>query len=235
MNIKEFKEALKGLNIDLNEVEELQLEKYYEFLIKTNEHVNLTRITNKEEVYLKHFYDSLTLVKAYDFTKDIKVCDVGTGAGFPGVVLKIIFPNIHLTLVDALEKRVKFLTELLKILNINDVEIIHARIEEYASLNREKFDVVTCRAVAKLNVLTEICLPLVKVDGYFIPMKAELNEELDESLNVIKLLNAKIVDRLVFNLPKENAVRTLIKIQKIGKCSVKYPRKYAEIKKKPLS
>ena len=156
----------------------------------------------------------------------------GTGAGFPGMVLKIMYPELNITLVDSLNKRIEFLKIVIKELGLNKIEAIHARAEEYAIKNREKFDIVTARAVASLNVLLEYSIPLVKVGGHFIAMKGKMEEE--DFSNGLKLLSSKIelVDNFV--LPVENSVRTLIKVKKEAKTSSKYPRKFAEIKKKPL-
>ena len=234
MNSNEFIEELNKLGINITEEKLNLLEKYYNLLIEWNEKINLTAITDKEEVYLKHFYDSLTLIKAYDLTKEIKICDVGTGAGFPGIVLKIVFDNLDITLVDALNKRIIFLNEVIKELNLKNIVAIHARAEDFAKQNIEKFDIVTSRAVAKLNVLNELCIPMLKINGYFIPMKANIEEELENSKNSIKELNTKLEDVISFNLPKENSNRNIVKIKKLGKTKEKYPRKFDKITKNPL-
>ncbi len=234
MKINEFIEELNKLGITITEEKLNLLEKYYNLLIEWNEKINLTAITDKEEVYLKHFYDSLTLIKAHDLTKEISLCDVGTGAGFPGIVLKIVFDNLDITLVDALNKRIIFLNEVIKELNLKNIVAIHARAEDFAKENIEKFDIVTSRAVAKLNVLNELCIPMLKIDGYFIPMKANIEEELENSKNSIKELNSKLEDVISFNLPKENSNRNIVKIKKTGKTKEKYPRKFDKITKNPL-
>ncbi len=227
-----FISEVKRLNIDLTEEMLQQLEKYYELLVEWNEKINLTAITDKNDVYLKHFYDSLTLCKIIDLNDVDSLCDIGTGAGFPGIVLKICFPHLKLTLVDALNKRINFLKLVCDDLGLSDVECIHARAEEYALKNRDLFDVVTARAVAPLNILLEYSIPLVKKNKYFIALKG--NEEVSESKNALKVLNCKVVDENKFLLPLENSNRTIIKIQKLGNISGKYPRRFAEIKKKPL-
>ena len=234
MNKEEFIEEVNKLGIEVTEEKINKLDKYYELLIEWNEKINLTAITKKEDVYLKHFYDSLTLYKAYDLTKNIKVLDVGTGAGFPGIVLKIFFDNIDITLVDALSKRINFLNEVIKELNLKNIYALHSRIEDFAKTNREKYDLVTCRAVAKLRILNEFCLPLVRVNGYFIPMKATLNEELNESKNSLKLLNSELENIINFSLPIENSTRNLVVIKKQKISGNKYPRRYDIILKKPL-
>lgn len=232
MNLNMFLEELKKLNLEPTELQLNQLHKYFELLVEYNKVMNLTGITEEEDVYLKHFYDSITLVRTVDLSSVNSLCDIGTGAGFPGMVLKIMYPELNVTLVDSLNKRIEFLKIVIKELGLNKIEAIHARAEEYANDNREKFDIVTARAVASLNVLLEYSIPLVKVDGYFIAMKGKMEEE--DSSNALKLLSSKIdfVDN--FLLPIENSTRTLIKIKKEVKTSKKYPRKFAEIKKKPL-
>ena len=214
----------------INEVEKLGIKVTKEKLDK----LNLTAITKKEEVYLKHFYDSLTLIKAYDFTKNVKVCDIGTGAGLPGVVLKIFFDNIDITLVDALNKRINFLNLVIEKLNLKNINTIHQRAEEFAKKHIEEFDIVTSRAVAKLNLLNELCIPIVKINGYFIPMKANIDEELNESKNSIKVLNSVLENIISFELPNENSIRNLIVIKKTSKTDKKYPRNFDKIKKNPL-
>jgi len=220
------------LNINLSDKMLNQLEKYYELLVEWNEKINLTAITDKNEVYLKHFYDSLTLCKVIDLNEIDSLCDIGTGAGFPGIVLKICFPHVELTLVDALNKRINFLKLVCGELGLTNVECIHARAEEYAIKNREKFDVVTARAVAALPVLLEYSIPLVKNSKYFIALKG--TEDINESKNALKILNCKILQEEKFLLPIEKSNRTIIKVQKLGNTSGKYPRRFSEIKKKPL-
>lgn len=233
MHKEEFIKALKELNINITKKQLSDLDTYYKMLIDYNSHTNLTRITDEKEVYLKHFYDSLTLVKAIKLDNQ-SLLDVGTGAGFPGLVLKIIFPNLKITLVDSLNKRIVFLNYVIETLKLSDIKVIHTRAEEYALNNREKYDIVTSRAVAQLNMLSELCLPMVKINGYFIPMKAQVENEIDVSKKAIKTLGGELKDKIIFKLPYDAGIRTLIKIKKITKTSVKYPRKFSEIKKKPL-
>ena len=234
MNKELFIKEVEKLGIKVTEEQLKKLDKYYELLIEWNDKINLTSITKKEDVYLKHFYDSLTLFKAYDLTKNIKVLDVGTGAGFPGIVLKIFFDNIDITLVDALSKRINFLNEVIIELQLKNITAIHSRIEDFAKENREQFDLVTSRAVARLNILNELCLPLVKVEGYFIPMKANIEGELEESKNSLKILNSNIENIINFSLPIENSIRNLVVIKKQKKSEIKYPRAFDKIKKRPL-
>ena len=233
MNKNEFVLALKDLGIDITEEKLNKLDKYYDLLIEWNNKINLTRITEKYEVYLKHFYDSLTLIKAVKLNNQT-LLDVGTGAGFPGLVLKIVFPNLKVTLVDSLNKRIIFLKSVIEKLNLKGINAIHERIEDYAKISRESFDIVTSRAVASLPVLSEMCIPLVCEKGLFIPMKADAKDEIKSSQNAIKTLGGVLRDTILFKLPKDAGERTLIIIEKINKTSVKYPRKFSEIKKKPL-
>ena len=227
-----FISEVKKLGIDLTSQMLEQLESYYDLLIEWNEKINLTAITLKEEVYLKHFYDSLTLCRVIDLNKEKTLCDIGTGAGFPGIVLKICFPHLKVTLIDALNKRILFLKEVCNKLNLDNVTFIHARAEEYSIKNRNIFDLVTARAVAKLNVLLEYSTPLVKVNGYFIAMKGI--EDAKESKHATDELNLKLEEEIKFLLPIENSNRTIIKLKKLGNTPGKYPRKFSEIKKKPL-
>lgn len=231
MNKEEFISELKKLNINITLDQLDLLDKYYKMILEYNQKINLTNITEEKEVYLKHFYDSLTLVKAYDLKQDIKVCDIGTGAGFPGIVLKILFPNLNIVLIDSLNKRIEFLKEVIKKLNVEKIEAIHIRGEEFAKLHREEFDLVTSRAVANLEVLAEICIPLVKVNGYFVAMKAHAEDEIKKSQDILKKLNSKVEDIIEFNLPNLMGHRTLIKIRKENETSKIYPRDYRIIKK----
>ena len=192
MNLDLFIEETKKLGITLIDSQLEKLNKFYELLISWNQKMNLTRITEKEDVYLKHFYDSLTISKVIDLNQYLTLCDVGSGAGFPGIVLKICFPNLKITLLDSLQKRVNYLNEIIKDLNLKDIEAIHTRAEDYAKQNREKFDVVTARAVANLKILSELCIPMVKVSGSFIAMKANIEEEIENSTEIIKKLDSKI-------------------------------------------
>ncbi len=234
MNINDFIENLKKINIDINENQLSQLEKYYNLLVEYNEKMNLTGITEKEQVYLKHFYDSLTINKIIDLNAIESLCDVGTGAGFPGLVIKILFPKINVTLVDSLNKRIDFLNTVISELNLVGINTLHERIEEFGKNTREKYDVVTARAVASLNILLEYCLPIVKIGKYFIPLKADISREILEINQAKKELNCELVDKLEFLLPYENSIRTILKFKKINKTPKKYPRQYSQIKKKPL-
>ncbi len=231
MNKDEFIKELEKLDIMLSSYQLDQLDKYYHLLIEWNEKINLTRIIEEKEVYLKHFYDSLTLAKIIDLNNNLKLCDIGTGAGFPGIVLKIVFPNLQITLLDSLQKRINFLDVVIKELGLTNINTVHARAEEYAKNHREEYDVVTSRAVAHLKVLSELCIPMLKVGGHFIPMKANVDEELEESKDILKKLAASISTIKNFNLPIENSVRNIIIIKKLDKTNIKFPRRYSEIKK----
>ena len=234
MNINDFINELKKINIEINNNQLKQLNRYYELLVEYNEKMNLTGITEKNQVYLKHFYDSLTINKIIDLNTIQTLCDVGTGAGFPGMVIKILFPKIKITLVDSLNKRIEFLNVVINELGLENIDTLHSRIEDYGKNTREIFDVVTARAVAPLNVLLEYCTPLVKCGKYFIPLKANISREILEIDSALKELNSTIEEKCEFLLPYEESQRTLIKFKKIGKTNKKYPRAYAQIKKKPF-
>ena len=230
MNLALFIEETKKLGIELTSQQLEKLNKFYELLISWNQKMNLTRITEKEDVYLKHFYDSLTLSKVIDLNQDLTLCDVGSGAGFPGIVLKICFPNLKITLLDSLQKRVNYLNEIIKELDLKDIEAIHTRAEEYAKQNREKFDIVTARAVANLKILSELCIPMVKVNGLFIAMKANIEEEIENSTEILKKLDSKIEKIETFYLPIENSIRNIILIEKLKPTNTLYPRRIEKIK-----
>ena len=229
MSENEFIEYTKLLGIELTNKQLEQFNLYYEMLIEKNKVMNLTGITEKKDVYLKHFYDSLCICKAVNLNEYSSLCDVGTGAGFPGMVLKIAYPNLNVTLVDSLNKRVNFLNEVIEKLGLIKINVIHSRIEEHKCT----YDIVTARAVSKLNILLEYCIPLVKVNGYFIPLKANITSELTESANALKELKSTVEENINFLLPFENSSRTILKIKKNAN-NHKYPRKYSEIKKHPL-
>ena len=231
MNINEFIEELKKINIYPSAEQLNQLEKYYQLLIKYNKVMNLTGITEQDEVYLKHFYDSLTLNKVIDLNNEYTLCDIGSGAGFPGIVLKIIFPKLRITLIDSLNKRIDFLNKVIQELKLTNIETKSVRVEEYGKVNREKYDLVTARAVAPLNILLEYAIPLLKVNGYFIPMKANLE---NNYINALNKLNAKELSKEKFTLPKENSNRTILLIKKEKITNKLFPRNNSQIKKHPL-
>lgn len=206
MNKEQFFQELNKINIKITEEQLIKLDKFYKLLVEWNKKINLTRIIQEEDVYLKHFYDSLTITLATDLSKVETLCDVGSGAGFPGIVLKILFPNLKITLIDSLQKRVNYLNEVIKELDLNDIKAIHVRAENY----NEKFDVVTSRAVANINKLVNYTMHLVNKDGIFIAMKGNIDQELTdvEKKKLSKKYN--IVDIIYFNLPIENSKRSLI-------------------------
>lgn len=231
MNKENFiKECLK-LDIEITDEMLEKFNLYLELLKNWNKVMNLTNIIEEKDVYLKHFYDSLCLIKAIDLNKSLELCDVGTGAGFPGIVLKIAFKNLKVTLLEPIGKRCKFLDEVIEKLELKDIKIINERAEIYAKKIREKFDIVTCRAVAKINIISEISIPMVKVNGYFIPMKGNIEEELNKNKEILFNLNSKIEKIIEYKLPIENSFRTLVVIKKISKSPFIYPRNYNIIKK----
>ena len=237
MTINGFIKELEKLNIVVTEKELANLELYYNELVLYNSKTNLTTITEKESVYLKHFYDSLTIVKAYDFNGEVKVLDIGSGAGFPGLVLKIFFPNIKLFLLDSNNKKTTFLEQVSKRLGFSDVTVINKRAEEYINEARESFDIVTSRAVAKVRILCEIGLPFLKNNGLFIMLKGSnttIEEEINESIDTLKILNSKVTNITKFLLPIENSERNIVTITKLNDIDIKYPRSYDKILKKPL-
>lgn len=233
MNKEQFIKELLKLNIEISDIQLEKLEKYYEILERENKLYNLTAITEKESVFLKHFYDSLTIVKIIDLN-DESLCDLGTGAGFPGMVLKIMFPNLKVTLIDATLKKCKFLEKVIKELKLENIKVINARVEEYAKIEREKHDIVTARAVAPLKHLLEYGIPLLKVNGIFVAMKGNINEELNGIEIYENKLKIKQIKKMDFQLPIESSNRTLIAFIKLEKTDIRYPRKYSEIKKKSL-
>lgn len=234
MDKTEFIKKIKELGIEITEQQLNQLDKYYELLIEWNNVMNLTGITEYNDVYLKHFYDSLTILKVVDLTKQESLCDIGTGAGFPGMVLKIIFPNLKITLVDSLKKRTNFLKKVIEELDLKKIEVIHSRAEDFSKENREKYDVVTARAVAPINILIEYCLPLIKIGKYFIPLKGDISREINLLNSSLKKIDGKIIKKEEFLLPIENSKRSLLVITKEKETQKKYPRSPKEIKNKPL-
>lgn len=210
MTKDEFLQALQELNINLTLEQQKKLSDFYKLLLEWNQKINLTRIVEEKEVYLKHFYDSLTIVKVIDLTKNLTLCDVGTGAGFPGIVLKIVFPKLKITLIDSLQKRVNYLNDIIQKLDLKDIKAIHTRAEDY----KENFDVVTARAVANIEKLLTYTMHLVKDNGTFIAMKANIAEEFNDSVQakISKLYKIEKVEK--FSLPIENSARSLIVISK---------------------
>ena len=233
MNKEEFIKEVSKLNINLTDTMLNQLDIYYNLLVTENKKYNLTAITEESQVYLKHFYDSLTLIKIIGLNNQ-SLCDIGTGAGFPGMVLKIAFPTLKVTLIDATEKKCNFLRMVIDKLNLKNIEVINSRAEEYSKNNRELYDIVTSRAVAPLKYLLEYSIPLVKVNGNYIAMKSDLTKELVGIENYEHKLNIYEQKILKFNLPIEDSIRTLIRYTKKDITNSIYPRRYNEIKKKDI-
>jgi len=233
MTNSEFITELKKIGIELDDDKLNKLEQYYQMLVEANNKFNLTAITDKKDVYLKHFYDSILASLVFD-SDNFSLCDMGTGAGFPGVVLKIVFPKIKLTLVDATKKKTEFLKEVVSALELDDVSIYNDRIENFAYLHEKEFDIVIARAVARLNILLELSSRMIKINGYFVAMKGSLEEEIDEASNALKVLHMEIVEKEDFVLPVENSKRKIIKIIKNDDTPSIYPRNFAKISKFPL-
>lgn len=230
-----FKEELLKLNIELTEEASSRFDSYYKRLVSVNEVMNLTAITEHDEVYNKHFLDSLMIVKALDLSKEFSLCDVGSGAGFPSIPLAIVSNNAKVTIIDALNKRINFLNDLVTELGLANVVALHERAEDFAKVKREAFDVVTARAVARLNVLSELCLPLTRVGGYFIAMKGQDGKnELSEAKNAIETLGGKFERVISLELPDSAGARDIIIIKKVKETPKKYPRAFSKIKERPL-
>lgn len=230
-------EKVKELSIVLNDKQIQQFEQYYNILVEWNKVMNLTAITEYEKVVEKHFLDSLTIVNAIHVKKIETLIDVGTGAGFPGIPLKIAFPHLKVTLLDSLNKRIKFLNEVIDLLELNDIKAIHGRAEDYAKQAeyREQYDICVSRAVANLATLSEYCLPYVKVDGLFVPYKSgEIDEELKSSEKAVSILGGKVEEVVKFQLPGTDIGRSFVKIHKIKETKKKYPRKAGMPTKEPL-
>lgn len=212
MTIEEFIKEVEKLGFKVTDKELSQLDTIYKTLIDTNKTMNLTRITDKEDVYLKHFYDSLTLAKVYDLNKSQTLCDIGTGAGFPGLVLKIFYPNLDITLVDSLQKRVNYLNKLIEKLNLKGIKAYHNRAEDLIK-ERKKFDIVTARAVANLSKLLLWTMPLINKNGSFLAMKGNVEEELTLAKDIMKKNNWYVNKKEVFHLPNKEDMRTILEIK----------------------
>lgn len=231
----DFKVELEKININLTSDMLNKFELYYSKLVEVNSYMNLTAITDHEEVYVKHFLDSLYILKAIEKEDLYTILDVGSGAGFPSIPLAIVDSKASVTIIDALNKRINFLNDLVKYIGIDNAIAFHKRAEDYAKEKRESFDYVTARAVARLNVLAELCLPLTKVGGYFIAMKGQGGkEELDEASNAIKVLGGSLDKIIEVDLPDNVGKREIIVIKKIKPTNNKYPREFKKIKERPL-
>lgn len=236
-NIEKLLDGMKHLEINLNENQVNQFISYYEILIEWNKVMNLTTITDFDEVIQKHFIDSLAIVKCMDMSLPLKLIDIGTGAGFPGIPIKIVFPNIEVVLLDSLNKRINFLNEVIDKLQLESIKTIHGRAEDFSREKeyREKFDLCVSRAVANLSSLAEYCMPYVTIDGRFIPYKSgKVEEELVSSKNAIKILGGEVENKVLFSLPNSDIERSFIIIKKKKKTPKTYPRKAGVPTKSPI-
>lgn len=232
-----FEEELQKLNITLTEYQKEQFDRYYQMLVEWNKVMNLTGITDYDEVNLKHFTDSLTVVRTLDLNEICSVIDIGTGAGFPGLPIKIAFPNIKVVLLDSLNKRIKFLDAVTEELNLTGIEALHGRAEDYAKKKeyREQFDLCVSRAVANLSTLSEYCIPFVKKNGYFVSYKSgSSDEEIKQSEKSVNILGGEIIKVDKFLLPGTDMGRSLVNIKKLTNTPLKYPRKAGIPSKEPL-
>lgn len=232
-----LKEYIQKIGIELSQDKIDKLIKYYELLVEKNKVMNLTAITEYKDVVIKHFADSLSIIKAVNMSEVTDIIDIGTGAGFPGMVLKIVFPDVKITLLDSLNKRVNFLNEVITELQLKDINAIHGRAEDYAHNDtyREKYDLCVSRAVANLSTLSEYCIPYVKVGGKFVSYKAgECEEEINLAKKAVNMLGGKIEETVDFILPETDISRTFVVIDKLRNTSVKYPRKSGLPSKEPL-
>lgn len=239
MNNKEQRliENMKMISVELTDKQVSQFIKFYEMLVEWNKVMNLTGITEYDEVVMKHFVDSLSIVKVNGFDNVTSIIDVGTGAGFPGIPLKIVFPEIKITLLDSLNKRIKFLNAVIDELELENIETIHGRAEDFSKKEdyREQYDLCVSRAVANLATLSEYCLPYVKEDGYFLPYKSgDIKEEAANSKKAVKILGGSIEDIISFEIPDTDMARTILKIHKTKATPKRFPRKAGLPTKEPI-
>jgi len=237
MNPEQFTTELQKKGIELSDRQLEQFAIYFDTLVEWNEKINLTALTSEADVYLKHFYDSISAAFYYDFNDVVHICDVGAGAGFPSIPLKICFPHLHISIVDSLNKRIGFLNHLAEQLELDNVTFYHSRAEDFGknAKYRETFDVVMARAVARMSVLSELCLPLSKIKGSFIAMKgAQANEELADAGKAIQTLGGKLAMTQTFSLPQEDSERSIVIVNKERKTPKKYPRKAGTPNKDPI-
>lgn len=234
---KKFENQLTELGITLSDEQYKQFDKYYELLVEWNKVMNLTGITDYDEVNEKHFIDSLSIVKALDLSKINTIIDVGTGAGFPGIPLKIAFPHLKITLLDSLNKRIRFLDNVITVLELEDIHTIHGRAEDFARQAdyREQFDLCVSRAVANLSTLSEYCIPYVKVGGFFVSYKSgDVQDELSNAKTAVNVLGGTQNKPIIFQLPGSDISRSFIKIKKIKPTGKKFPRKAGLPSKEPI-
>ena len=236
-NMEHLINGCKELGIFLTDTQIRQFIKFYEYLIEKNKVMNLTAITDFDEVVSKHFIDSISCVKALDLSKIHTIIDIGTGAGFPGIPVKIIYPDKKMLLLDSLNKRVTFLNEVIDLLELEKIQTLHSRAEDAAQNPdyRERFDLVLSRAVSNLSVLSEYCLPFVKPSGFFVSYKSNsIDQEISNAENALKILGGKIVNQIAFTLPETDINRILVCIKKTKPTPKKYPRKAGTASKEPL-
>lgn len=232
-----FEQQLEQLNIKLNERQKEQFHRYYELLVEWNKVMNLTGITEYDEVNEKHFVDSLAIIKVVDIEKIDTMLDIGTGAGFPGVPLKIVYPHLNVVLLDSLQKRINFLNTVIEELGLEKIETLHGRAEDYAKKAeyREIFDLCVSRAVANLSTLSEYCIPYIRVGGIFVSYKSgNVDEEVDNSKKAVKILGGKLESVEKFQLPGTEINRSFVKIKKIEQTKKRYPRKAGLPGKEPI-
>lgn len=237
MNKEQFAEALSARGIELSERQREQFDGYYRLLVEWNEKMNLTAITEEEQVYNKHFYDSITPAFYFPFDQVEKVADIGGGAGFPSIPLKIVFPHLHMTIIDSLNKRMNFLQHVADELGLENLYSVHGRAEDRGQepQYRQAFDLVVARAVARLNVLSEYCLPFARVGGHFIALKgADISPELNEAKKAIKTLGGKTKQVETFQLMEDAGERNIVIMEKVENTPKGYPRKAGTPAKKPL-